>query len=412
MAGSKTDIQSKSLENAFQTFNDLSIQLAESYRTLENRVASLSQELHQARSERLQQLIEKETIANRLTQLLELLPGGVVVLDGNGLIKEANPVAVEFLGEPLIGELWHQVIERAFTPEIDEGSEVVLKSGRRVSLSSRALQGEPGQIVLLTDVTEQHALQSMLNRHYRLSAMGEMAASLAHQIRTPLATALLYISHLNRPELADDERLKTHDKVISRLRYLDHMVNDMLQFARSGSFDMDCVQVSDLIEDLEQTVESQLVSQDAKLHVSPIDPRLQLKGNHDALLGALMNIVSNAVQATGSGAEVCLSVTRSDDRRIRFRISDNGPGIDKEDLPNLFTPFFTTRPQGTGLGLSVAQTIVEAHHGTISASSEPGQGAVFTIEIPVASERELFAKAIGKNRAMQAVDDTHSLNSI
>jgi len=390
----KTEVHSDELESAFKTFNNLSIQLAESYQALEQRVERLTDELNQVRSERVKQLSEKERLASRISQLLELLPGGVIVLDAEGLITECNPAAIKLLGHPLLHLQWHNIISRAFSPEIDDGSEVNLKNGKRVSIISQSLGHEPGQIILITDVTEQHALQSLLNRHYKLSAMGEMAASLAHQIRTPLSTALLYISHVNRSTFSDEDRSRTLDKVVSRLRYLDHMVNDMLQFARSGTYEMDCISLEQIIEGVILSIEPQIQNLNGKITVNGHCKNYFLHGNGDALQGALLNIVTNAVQLVGDGVEIVLNTSISRKGNIRISIKDNGPGIEKDIIPNLFTPFFTSRPDGTGLGLAVAHTIIEAHKGSINVESKLGEGACFTIEIPQAQEKELIAKAI------------------
>ena len=390
----KPDVQSEILENAFNTFNNLSIQLAESYHALEQRVEKLTLELNQARTERVKQLSEKERLASRISQLLELLPGGVVVLDADGLITECNPAAIKLLGSPLVNRHWHEIINRAFAPEIDDGSEVNLKNGKRVSIVSQSLGSEPGQIILITDVTERHALQSLLNRHYRLSAMGEMAASLAHQIRTPLATALLYISHLNRSTVSDEDRSRTLDKVVSRLRYLDHMVNDMLQFARSGTYEMDCVSMRQIIDGLMLSIEPQIQAHHGSIQVFGKYENLYVHGNSDALQGAMLNIVTNAIQISGDKVKIDIRVTTTRKGTVRIAITDNGPGIEKDMLKNLFTPFFTTRPDGTGLGLAVAHTIVEAHKGYIDVKSTFGRGATFYIEIPKAREKDLIVKAL------------------
>ena len=387
------DKKTEELESAFSTFNALSTQLAESYQLLENRVTVLTEELNKSRSERVKQLAEKERLANRLSLLLDLLPGGVVVLDDAGIITECNPVALELLGEPLIGLSWHRVIERSFAPEIDEGSEVNLRNGKRVTINSQSLGSEPGQIVLITDITDQHAMQTMLNRHHRLSTMGDMAASLAHQVRTPLATALLYISHLNKPKIEDSDRLRTLEKVISRLRYLDNTVNDMLQYARSGTFDMECVDVGKLLDDVVQSLEPQMKLLNGELS---IDKRLRTKhinGNHAALLGALINIVNNAIQVKGQGIKIQMEFKEIRAGKLKLAISDNGPGIDEDVIADLFTPFFTTRPDGTGLGLAVVHTIIEAHHGYIDAVNSVNSGAVFTLGLPLASQRDLLGQA-------------------
>ena len=117
-------------------------------------------------------------------------------------MREANPAACELLGEPLVGELWRQVIARSFAPRKDDGHEISLRDGRRLSIATRSLDAEPGQLVLLNDLTETRRLQDQLARHERLSSLGRMVASLAHQIRTPLSAAMLYAGHL-----ADAEKI-------------------------------------------------------------------------------------------------------------------------------------------------------------------------------------------------------------
>jgi two-component system sensor histidine kinase FlrB len=189
------------LEQAFALFDQVSTQLNQSYSMLEARVSELKGELAVVGAQRMAELNEKERLANRLQNLLALLPGGVIVIDDQGLVREANPAACELLGEPLLGQLWRQVIARSFAPRKDDGHEVSLRDGRRLSIATRSLDAEPGQLVLLNDLTETRRLQDQLARHERLSSLGRMVASLAHQIRTPLSAAMLYASHL-----AEDDR--------------------------------------------------------------------------------------------------------------------------------------------------------------------------------------------------------------
>lgn len=371
------------LESAFQLFTRMSSQLEASYRVLEDRAAQLSEELAAARGERLQQLAEKERLANRLQRLLELLPGGVVVLDGFGHITDCNPAALELLGEPLNGLSWRQVVQRAFKPSSGEDGEVCLHNGREVSVSTRSLDPEPGQIVLLMDVSAQHALQAMLNRNRRLSAMGEMAAALAHQIRTPLASALLYVSHLGRDELAGADRQRVADKVVERLRHLEHMVGDMLQFARGGTFDMEDVPVDELVSELQQTLDPQLQACEGSLTISNRAPGAQLRGNRAALQSALLNLATNAMQACGRGVRLHWELALQPDHCVSLILSDNGPGIPEEIREQLFTPFFTTRPDGTGLGLAVVRAIVLAHRGEVLLKSSSPEGSAFEVRIPM-----------------------------
>jgi len=196
----------EALGTALDLFNQMSRQITDSYRTLESRVNQLSGELTAESRQRQVELEHKEELADRLSTLLHALPAGVVVLDSQGVITQTNPAALTLLGEPLDGERWVDVIRRCFAPRRDDGHEVSLKDGRRVSIEIRTMENQPGQLILLTDLTETRQLQSQLAHAQRLSAMGKMVASLAHQIRTPLSAAILYGGHLSQPDLEEELR--------------------------------------------------------------------------------------------------------------------------------------------------------------------------------------------------------------
>jgi|GEM_PF-2397135 len=131
--------------------------------------------------------------ARRMTRLLAVLPGGVIVLNGDGIIQQSNAAVTRLLGVPLDGQAWTTVIERAFQPQVNKGHDLSLNDGRLVHISTSPLEDEPGQIVLVNDVSETRQLQKQVSHLERLSSMGEMAARLAHQIRTPLSIYCLVI---------------------------------------------------------------------------------------------------------------------------------------------------------------------------------------------------------------------------
>lgn len=374
--------RSHDLHEAFHAFSQLSERLTESYRQLEERVAELNDELAAARSERLQQLAEKERLANRLQQLLEALPGAVVVLDGADRIQECNPAARELLGEPLLGEQWADVVKRSVTALSDDGAYATLRSGRQVGISIRALGTEPGRILLLKDDTENRRLQEMLNRHQRLSAMGEMTARLAHQIRTPLTSSMLYLSHLRKPQCGGADQARYADKVLTGLRQLERMVNDMLVFARGGEFTPETVCLDDLLEALRQNLEPQLQQCKGRLSLINRAPDAVVEGSRDMLLGALSNLVANALQVCGEGVQLAVEVNAIGNDLFTLRVSDDGPGIAADIQDKIFEPFFTTRSGGTGLGLAVVRAVVQGHRGDIRVQSAPGQGASFVITLP------------------------------
>ena len=303
------------LEDAFQLFNQLSQTLADSYGDLQTQVEHLSSELAKARSERLKQLAEKELIANRLERLLDTLPAGIVVLDSNGCISQANPVAHDMLGQDLHQQSWEQIAQHAF---VADGDELRLQDGRWISLSVRSLDAEPGKIILITDITETHTLQAIVSRQQRLTSLGEMIAGLAHQIRTPLATALLYLSNLTHPHAQSGDRVHYAEKARDRLHHLERMVNDMLVFARGEVSDSKCFDAADFIDEFRQILEPQLAESRATLSIDNQAPGTSLCGNRDALLSAFHNLANNALESTEEGLMLEIAMSSIDEDRVEF----------------------------------------------------------------------------------------------
>jgi len=370
------------LEQAFSLFNQMSSQLTDSYSLLEARVTELKGELAVVSAQRMQELAEKERLANRLQNLLDLLPGGVIVIDAHGRVREANPAACELLGLPLEGELWRHVIARCFAPREDDGHEVSLKDGRRLSISTRSLDAEPGQLVLLNDLTETRHLQDQLARHERLSSLGRMVASLAHQIRTPLSAALLYASHLTEQQLPMETQQRFAGRLKERLHELEHQVRDMLVFARGELPLTDRITPKVLLQSLQAA---------ALTHVQDLPIRWQCDShagevlcNRDTLVGAVLNLIENAIQA--SGGDVRLKVhlyTRGN--TLRLCVSDSGSGIEPAVLARLGEPFFTTKTTGTGLGLTVVKAVARAHQGELQLRSRLGRGTCALVLLPLFS---------------------------
>jgi len=396
------------LVDAFRLFDAASTHLAASFHELENRVDSLTGELAAARNERLAGLAEKDRLANRLRSLLDALPGGVVVLDGDGTVQDCNPAAVDLLGEPLLSSAWRDVIQRAFAPRDDDGHEISLRDGRRVSIATSPLLSEPGQILLLKDLTETRLLQEQLNHDRRLAAMGSMVAALAHQIRTPLASALLYASHLNRPKLEAADRQRAAERIQSRMRHLERLINDMLLFARNGNFAKSTFPVVDLITDLQRALEVGLQTHGCQLATLDESDGAMLYASRETLLSALQNLANNAMQACGSGGQI-LFVVRANDVCVDLMMCDNGPGISQALQDRVFEPFFTTRTQGTGLGLAVVRAIAEAHGGSAWMSSRLGVGSTFGLRLP-RGMMDQKATSCGKER--ETVSDDFSRGSV
>ena len=368
------------LEQAFALFNQMSNQLSESYSLLEARVNELKGQLALVSAQRMQELAEKERLAHRLQSLLDLLPGGVIVIDGQGVVREANPVARALLGQPLVGMLWRQVIARNFAPREDDGHEISMRDGRRLSIATRSLHGEPGQLVLLTDLTETRRLQDQLSRHERLSALGRMVASLAHQIRTPLSAALLYASHLNEQVLPAEQQQRFAGRLKERLHELENQVRDMLIFARGELPLPDRLAPSALFDALRAAADAHVGGMAVRWQCDARDGELLC--NRDTLVGTVLNLIDNAIQAAGRDARLKIHLYRRGGQ-LRLCVSDNGPGMSQETLARLGEPFFTTKTTGTGLGLAVVKAVARAHQGQLLLQSRAGRGTCAIVSLPL-----------------------------
>jgi len=367
------------LQDAFEAFNQVSHRLSRSYQALEEKVARLTRELAQARSEKLQQLAEKERLAARLQHLIQALPGGVLVVDGDGVVQEVNAGACELLGEPLVGRRWEEVAAASFRAT---GDALELDDGRFLSLSTGELGEEGEQVVLLSDITETRRLQALLMRRERLAALGEMSAGLAHQIRTPLASVLLYLSQLDAPALDPVRRSRFVGRARERLRHLEQTVNNMLAYARGGAGNRESVSLRWLVEQFVQMMEPALSQRQGEILVEGGALETGFHGDGDALLGALVNLGTNAIEACTGTPRLKLMVGVAGDT-LTLSLEDNGPGIPPSLREKVLEPFFTTRARGTGLGLAVVRAVVEGHDGTLQIGEGAGGGACVTLRLPL-----------------------------
>ncbi len=388
-------LKTERLTDAFQLFNELSKNLSDSYQELQKQVASLSNELADARTERLKTLIEKEKLANRLQQILAALPAAVVVLNGENRVLDCNAVAIDYLGEPLIGQNWEDVIQRSLISVFDSPHERQLRNGKRVSVTQNVLNNESGQIILLSDVSELRTLQDKVSQQKHLSAMGEMVASMAHQVRTPLSTAILYASQMNKISVTDNSRIKFSNKILERLHYLERQVNDMLIFAKEGRLAMEVFSLQKLLARVVENMHDMTENNNIKFDISNNVQVDEMLGNEDALLGAIMNLLNNAVEAQQDKALVTMVLNQIDQTSLQIQIQDNGPGIDSITRQRLFEPFYTTKVRGTGLGLAVVDSVVRAHSGSIQCESTKDTGTLFSLLLPCVNQYTASLSDIG-----------------
>jgi two-component system, sensor histidine kinase FlrB len=373
MAATKLDTienRRSELQAAFLAFGSVSEQLSGAFDSLRTQVAQLRQELGEAHA-------GKEHLAARLSALITGLPGGVLMLDSSGEIQEFNPAARDLLGEPLLAQAFSAVLARA-TLSAGVGEHTELKGGRFVNISRRELPSG-GEVVLLADVTESHLMQTFLTRQQRLLTLGELAAGLAHQIRTPLAAALLYASQMTLPGRNQGDLARCADRTVGSLKQLDKLVNDMLAFAHGGAA-REVVSVSALLEQVAQWLRPAL-RRGIRLTIRTLAPDLTVRANAPSLVSAVLNLATNALQAASADLDLELLARRGAEGRAQIVVSDNGPGVPAHIRERIFEPFFTTRARGNGIGLAIVKSVVEAHQGSVTLADGPG-GATFIIDLP------------------------------
>lgn len=321
--------------------------------------------------------------SNQLTQIVDVMPTGMIMLDGNGIVVKINKIASTLLEEPILGQAWFDVIKRSFKPRADDWHEVSLKDGRRVKLEITALGDQPGQLIMITDLTETRLLQDKLSQLQRLSSLGKMVSTLAHQIRTPLSAAILYGANLKSSRLTQDDRLNFQDKLMCRLQDLEQQVNDMLLFAKSGNQQVvEPLSVNNIMQESVKSLEALIRQANAKVTIVPCPDDCEVLGNQSALSGALQNLIHNSLEVIKSDAEINIQAyCRGNTAYIS--VKDNGKGIDSTIADKIFEPFFTSRVKGTGLGLAVVKSVANAHHGDVRLLSKAGESAHFCLDLPV-----------------------------
>ena len=400
------------LLQAFEMFTQASSSLESAFVQLQARVQRLTEELEFKNLELERSLREKEEAQNYLKNILERLPCGVFVLDANGALALCNPMAsVVFEQSRIIApkgtdqqffnmEMRNQLRANASGDEGKEEVEIPIATAdkKRILAASGApltdALGNPlGTLHIIRDVTEVKALQEQNKRIERLSAMGEMAAELAHEIRNPLGSIELFASLLAKDLSGDPARWAENIRI--GIRSLNTIVSNMLHFANPLSPNFTSVNLHDIIREI-LTFADPIMSQrrvQVITDLSPKDP--VIAGDAELLKQMMLNLIFNAMKAMpeNGSLKISTSIARilSDgcqSHGLELQIQDAGIGIPPENLDRIFDPFFTTNKNGTGLGLSVVHQIVEKHSGSIRVASEVNRGTTFTITFDPWSEKE------------------------
>ncbi len=390
------------LKQAFAQFSRLSREILKSYSALEENVEHLTDKLEVVSRDHLRALQEKQILAARLQGLLRVLPCAVVVLDARGCVEHYNDRARVLLPKINQGRLWSSVVSAAFDLSAATAIEARTKDGRYLHVATCPLDESQGQLVVLTDVTDMRRLQNQVARNRRLATLGKAVASLSHQLKTPLSTAMIYAKHLLNESLPQATRSEMASKLNASLCRINDYINDLLMFARGGRENAQTINLSDALPrwavQWREIAEVKNIELDIK--TLPHQTPLKVLANEQALCEALTNLVVNAFEAVAGQDAPKVLITSSVSEtgsEVEIEVEDNGPGIPPDLEDEIFDPFVSNKVDGTGLGLAIVHSVVRSVGGAVAISKGELGGACFVVHLPLVRDLQdgvLTAEAI------------------
>jgi len=383
-----TQMNVERLSEAFQNFSTASKSLETSYSLLQDRIAYLTTELEERNQQLKAALGEAERNKDYLNAVLYNLEEAIVVVDPAGCVSLMNRSAEALLRTPL-AEAAGRPFDALDIRVTGEDTETLLEAGGKryqviISRSDVVDSGGclRGRVILVKDITRLRELELRHERNQRLIAMGEMAAKLVHEIRNPLCSIELFSSMLEK-ELTTTAHKDLAHGISAGIGNLNNILTNMLFFARPNKPALKLIRLDTVIAEAVRLLEPMMASRKVTLATTLVE--CELCGDAELLKQVLMNIMINAVQAMPDGGRIEVAMAQ-ESAGTSVRIADTGTGIARENLEKIFDPFFTTKDTGTGLGLVIASTIMQATGGYITASSEPGQGSAFMLHFPVSKQ--------------------------
>jgi signal transduction histidine kinase len=389
------------LSNAFGQFNRAASVLGEYYEKLSAEMANFNHRIEEKNRQLERSLVEQENAQNFLTHLLDNLSTGVLVFDPDGRITLANQSAMKLLGidtlptvdqendsVPLLPAAFGNLLREA--RDLAGGRKLVVHQGPNGRLLSYSLSafdwpGEPltrGVIVLLEDVTSHAHIGAQRERAQTLTAMGEMAAEIAHQLRNPLGGIELFASILYREVEGDESLSRLVDNLRGGVKQVSHLITNYLTLADLPRPVMAPVIIDDLRGEALNASAPFLERSGIDIHVRGVGGQNVVEGDRELLLQVFLSLILNAVEAMPDGGRLTIDV-ESTRRRMNISFMDTGCGIPAENVSRIFNPFFTTKNKSLGLGLAVSHRIIDAHNGLIQVESQAGRGTTVRLTLPL-----------------------------
>jgi PAS domain S-box-containing protein len=349
-----------------------------------------------------QKAVEIARLKDFSENIVESLHVGVLAVDLDATVESWNTRMEQLFGvtrAEALGQQLHSVLPVVLADEIaarkndeqisgiykqrldHQGKQLILnvsitplvsKSGERI-----------GRLLLFDDVTQRERMEEQMSQTEKLTAMGLLAAGVAHEVNTPLAVISSYIQMLAKQMPEGDPRQSIIDKIVKQTFRASEIVNNLLNFSRTGATELDNVDLNRVVEETLSLVAHPLKTSRIQV-VKQLGESLPLvRGSANKLQQVFLNLFLNARDAMPSGGMLEVR-TAAHNGSVEVEIADTGAGISHDHINRIFDPFFTTKAngRGTGLGLSVSYGIIKEHAGKIDVRSAPGKGTSFHVEFP------------------------------
>ena len=416
------DVQA--LTEAFRDFNQVVDRFQQTYHSLQHKIESLDVQLERKNQQLQQQISEGENIKTFLQSILENVYTGVLAIDTTGTITLFNKAAEEITGykkEQVLGRNYRQVFggerQKSALYTLTTGKENYHRQKRIRTLDDtlrdvefsttiiREVDGTMGGVVeTFNDISEIKKLQERITQIETLAALGEMAASVAHEIRNPLGGIGGFAGLLDRQLEKNDPRRRLIKPIIEGVSRLNNIVGNLLTFTRPQKLNPVAVPLQHTLTEIIDFFRISLSNLDKNVDVRTSflqdDPTVYL--DQQLFQQIVINLLKNAYDAMDEGGVITITTRLSMPERlsdildedekeellrlfstVEIDIADTGCGIEPEALGKLFNPFFTTKDDGNGLGLAIVKKILLLHRGDIGVFSIPGRGTTFTINLPL-----------------------------
>ena len=342
--------------------------------------------------------------------LISRLPLGIIAVDRQGRIETCNEVAAGMCAAStagLIGRPAGKVLPELIAEQLKDplSTEEVIDREIRLSPEHGSTGGEQmtvmlsavpirdreqqliGRVVLLHDITRMQEMEKEVQRHERLVALGKMAAGVAHEIRNPLSSIKGLATLLGSGDRENRQEEQAARLLVSEVERVNRSISELLDFARPQALDLRSVKLNELLNNSLQLVKADAQSLGVELKFQPASEPPTIRLDADRITQVLLNLYLNSLQAMPDGGTLEVGLDwKPETKKVAIRVRDTGGGIAPEILPRITDPYFTTKPEGSGLGLALVQKIIDDHGGRMEFASQPNQGTTVTITLPAEQE--------------------------